>query len=303
FFIHEHFERFTTTQHRRVGSWHYFIPILLAGFLPWTTLLFNTVKEGFGEPNQAFRPKLFLIIWALFIFVFFSLSSSKLPSYILPVLPALTLLLANYLSNAKPGILKWHSVALGVFWILFSIAAFKIGPHRKEILDQQYLIWCAWVGLPLAAFAFVSAYFSKQEKPMLAALILCLSTLTAGQALIQGHQIYSPDKSAKTWVEQIRDKYDPSAPFYSVGNYNQTLPFYLNRTLTLVNWVDEFALGIEQAPDQAIATEEEFFARWQSETSATAIMREGAFDESRGKLGKVEELYRGHERVIFRKLP
>lgn len=303
FFIHEHFERFTTTTHRRTGSWHYFIPILLAGLLPWTTLLLNGIRQGISEPNQTFRPKLFLLIWSIFIFAFFSLSSSKLPSYILPVFPALTLLLADYLNQAKPSVFKWHSLALGIFWILFSIAAFKISPHRGQLFDQQYLIWCGWVGLPLAAFAFIAAYFSKQDKIMLAVLTLSIASLTAGQALIQGHQVYSPDKSAKTWVEQIKDKVDPNAPFYSVGNYNQTLPFYLKRTLTLVNWVDEFALGIEQAPNKAIATEDEFFAVWQTQASAAAIMREGAFDDSRNKLGNVEELYRGNERVIFRKVP
>jgi 4-amino-4-deoxy-L-arabinose transferase-like glycosyltransferase len=42
-----------------------------------------------------------LAVWALFILVFFSLSHAKLPAYILPVFPALALLIAHYLENAS----------------------------------------------------------------------------------------------------------------------------------------------------------------------------------------------------------
>lgn len=302
FFIHEHFERFTTTEHKRIGAWYFFLPILLAGLLPWTTLLPHSLKQGLSETNTAFRPKLFLLIWFGFIFVFFSLSSSKLPSYILPIFPALSLLLGEHLAQSKASELKWHAFSLAVFWLLFGIALFFAGPHRKESLDQAYFLWGSMVSVPLAAFCFLAAYLSVKEKKMLAASVLSLSTLTAGQDLIQGHQIYSPDKSAKTWVKQIQSELDPTAPFYSVANYNQTLPFYLKRTVTLVNWQDEFALGIEQAPDKAMNTEEEFFKIWNQQANAAAIMQEAAFDHLKSQMGNVEELYRGHDRVIIKKI-
>src|SRR5208282_2836659 len=39
FFIHEHFERFLTDSHHRVGPWWYFIPVLAVGIVPWLTWL------------------------------------------------------------------------------------------------------------------------------------------------------------------------------------------------------------------------------------------------------------------------
>ena len=111
FFIHEHVERFLTHEHNRVGAWWYFIPILAIGSLPWLTLLPQAVLVAVA-PKQHTDPDLrrqaradrFLLLWAGFIFFFFSISGSKLPSYILPVMPALALLIARALRLASPPI-------------------------------------------------------------------------------------------------------------------------------------------------------------------------------------------------------
>ena len=80
FFIHEHFERFLTKAHSRVGPPWYFVPILLAGMLPWTSLMVDAGLRALRrEPGNGFQPKRFLLAWSLFVFVFFSASSSKLP--------------------------------------------------------------------------------------------------------------------------------------------------------------------------------------------------------------------------------
>jgi len=301
FFIHEHLERYTTTEHKRIGSWYFFIPILLAGLLPWTSLLPQSLQQGLREKKQAFRPKLFLGIWFIFIFIFFSLSNSKLPSYILPVFPALSLLLAEQLDREKNSTLQWHAMALGIFWLLVGSVLLIGSQHKVDLLEQRYFQWASLVSLPLAGFCFLAAWFFRQDKKIGGVMLLSLSTLTAGQALVQGHQIYSPEKSAKTWVQQVQSRLDPEAPFYSVSLYNQTLPFYLKHTVTLVNWVDEFALGIEQEPDKTIRTEEEFFKIWNQQANAAAIMQQNTFDTNKAQLGKVEVLYQGQGKVIIRK--
>jgi len=90
FFIHEHFARYLTNEAQREGPFWYFVPILLAGLLPWTSLLPRLIREAWPRQEKlAFQPERFLLIWTVFVFVFFSLSHSKLPSYILPMFPAL----------------------------------------------------------------------------------------------------------------------------------------------------------------------------------------------------------------------
>ena len=101
FFIHEHFERFLTTEHRRTGAWWYFLPLLAMGLLPWTGVFLWGLRRSWTEPVAAgsFAWPRFCLIWCAFVLVFFSISGSKLPSYILPIFPAAALVLGVQLER------------------------------------------------------------------------------------------------------------------------------------------------------------------------------------------------------------
>jgi 4-amino-4-deoxy-L-arabinose transferase-like glycosyltransferase len=81
FFVHEHLQRYTTTIHQRYQPWYFFIPILLAGILPWLFTLFDALIHAVKRRDKraAFDPVFFSLLWSAFIFVFFSASGSKLP--------------------------------------------------------------------------------------------------------------------------------------------------------------------------------------------------------------------------------
>src|SRR5512143_750042 len=128
FFIHEHFERFTTKVHGRFQPWYYFIPILLLGMLPWTLLMFDTALRTWRESVQqakAFSPERFLLVWAVFVYLFFSISDSKLPSYLLPMFPPLALLMGKQIAGMSSRRLFWLTLpVLVVVAILLAIIPF-----------------------------------------------------------------------------------------------------------------------------------------------------------------------------------
>lgn len=102
FFIHEHFERFLTKVHSRYEPFWYFIPILAGLMLPWSLLTFHALRNAWRERTGPHASSiLWLAIWAAFIFLFFSKSSSKLPPYILPVIPPLSILIAFWLDRTE----------------------------------------------------------------------------------------------------------------------------------------------------------------------------------------------------------
>lgn len=98
--IYEHFERFLTPAAGRQGPWWYFIPIVLLGLFPWSGFLWPGVRSA-ASGGWAGRNKnadtWFFPVWAGFIFLFFSVSHSKLPPYILPVFPALAVMVGRWL--------------------------------------------------------------------------------------------------------------------------------------------------------------------------------------------------------------
>ncbi len=125
FFVHEHFQRYTTTIHNRYQSWYYFIPVLLAGILPWTITLLDTLFNARKciTNDSGFNSALFLLIWTGLIFVFFSLSDSKLVSYILPIFPALALLIGMRLSILGGRTFAWQMVPVAALALIGLLAA------------------------------------------------------------------------------------------------------------------------------------------------------------------------------------
>jgi 4-amino-4-deoxy-L-arabinose transferase-like glycosyltransferase len=96
FFIHEHFERFTSTVHGRYQPFWFFVPVLAATMLPWSFCIPGaTVQAWRSRNNSEGRLGIYLLIWAGLIFLFYSISSSKLIPYILPVFPPLAILVAH----------------------------------------------------------------------------------------------------------------------------------------------------------------------------------------------------------------
>ena len=104
-FILEHnLARFSTDLYRHTQPFWYFIPVALLGLIPWTVLILAAVYENtrvvWAERKYGIKAEdeynIFLLIWLFLPIVFFSISNSKLPGYILPALPAGALLLAEY---------------------------------------------------------------------------------------------------------------------------------------------------------------------------------------------------------------
>ncbi len=92
--------RFTSPEHPEGVLWYYFIPVLILGFLPWTVVMGQAVWAALTDSRpQHARPLLFLVIWAAFIFLFFSVSRTKLVSYILPMYPPLAIIVGWYLDR------------------------------------------------------------------------------------------------------------------------------------------------------------------------------------------------------------
>jgi 4-amino-4-deoxy-L-arabinose transferase-like glycosyltransferase len=73
FFVHEHFERFLTTEHRRVEPWWYFLPIVAVGFLPWAFALPSAIVHAWrSDSGRRFQPLRVALLWCAFVVAFFS---------------------------------------------------------------------------------------------------------------------------------------------------------------------------------------------------------------------------------------
>src|SRR5205085_2313705 len=100
---------------------------------------------------------------------------------------------------------------------------------------------------------------------------------------LQGHEALGRSNSAYYIAKRIMPQLTPGVPFYSVGMYEQTLPFYLERTVTLVDYRDEFAFGLEQEPARALPTMAEFKKRWAAEAHAFAMFTTDGYNQMKAE--------------------
>ncbi|WP_323146882.1 lipid IV(A) 4-amino-4-deoxy-L-arabinosyltransferase [Pseudomonas marginalis] len=97
FFWNEHIRRFSADNAQHVRPWWFFLPIMAVACLPWAGLLPNTLHQAWTEKRQ---PAIaFLALWLLLPLGLFSLSNGKLPTYIMPCLLPLALLMGHTLSE------------------------------------------------------------------------------------------------------------------------------------------------------------------------------------------------------------
>src|SRR6266581_1266199 len=288
FFIHEHFERFTTREHGRYQPVWYFVPVLLAGVLPWIVDLFPALGRAWTRvPEIRFQPRRFLLLWCVVVFAFFSASDSKLGSYILPIFPALALLIGIHLASASPRFALAEGVVAALLGIALAAASLWASanlPKALVLLETDlppelyagYLPWLTVGGIVLAAAGIASASLCGRRAA--AALTLGLGGLAWVQIVLSGHETLAPAFSAYHVVQKIRGDVKPGVPFYVVNTFDHTLLFYLGRTVTMVVNKDELAQPIAWEPREFLPDAAAFARAWQADREALALFNANDLD-------------------------
>jgi 4-amino-4-deoxy-L-arabinose transferase-like glycosyltransferase len=168
FFLQHNLERFATNRYEHEQPVWYYLLVALFALMPWTVIalraLVDAVRLSFNE-WRARRAKYhyvgherfgdafpeFLILWALFPIVFFSFSRSKLPGYILPSLPPITILTGDYINRIRrrglpPWLLVTHALLTGVTVALVLVIPWHI-LHPDDLPPARTIFAACSTGL------------------------------------------------------------------------------------------------------------------------------------------------------------
>lgn len=253
FFLREHILRYTTTVHERGEPFYFFLPIVFAGALPWWFYLPRQLKSFkintlWEQEKEAHLVKL-IILWILFPLVFFSLSSSKMVQYILPVFIPLSVFLA---------------------WLLLPKPHFHDGRNRLDIWPViQSLMFAALVVAPLFIPAWKhvpSLPWPFYAIPMLIQILIMLyhtmldKSYTNTRYLITyfayacfllsvlpliSHYL-SPGKSAHQLAQALERHVPPQEVVYQFRTIQYGLDFYTKRRTPVVDEQGELAPGVKK---------------------------------------------------------
>jgi 4-amino-4-deoxy-L-arabinose transferase-like glycosyltransferase len=233
-FLHN-VERYISPVFQHVQPFWFFGPILLFALIPWTILLVPAAAEGWRlwrEKSWRDSPGFFVACWAIFTFIFFSASQSKLPGYILPAIPALAILLAvsfeRWITQTKwPTRYLLAAAGLTLWLILF----FVIHEFAANIPD--YFVRDVRVFEILMFFLVTTSPFLATPRVATGMLAACvLFVLTVGGIALS---IKTPPLSARpmlpprVWFVVHKDE---TVAVYQVNrNWEYGLNFYYGRKL------------------------------------------------------------------------
>lgn len=280
FFIHEHIQRFSTTVHNRIGPWYYFIPILMLGIMPWTGILLQSLLYKshqykifhfhYNKFNKTkLQPQKLLLIWSVFIFIFFSISNSKLPAYILPIFPTLALLIAIYLECKSSKTIIFLAISIAIF-SLFALIFISYIPVKSVkntdlvLLINSYMSWVYIAIIIIFIGSIITIYIAQRHKD-LAIITLAVTTFISSQLLMFGYEPKGQYAAGIHYIQTLKTELKHNTTIYFVGCYEQALPFYLNRTITMVQDSNELTFGLKQEPHLWLPTIEKFITQWMND--------------------------------------
>lgn len=307
FFVHEHFERFLTDSHRREEPWWYFLPIVALGFLPWLlalpSALWHAWRDDSREPGSGAGR--FAVVWSVFVVAFFSLSGSKLPAYVLPAFPPLAFVLGRYLARAPCRTLALRLAPMVLAAAALAVATWLAPDRAREAwVRELHLEARPWLLAGAGAFAALTL-----AGPLLlwrGRRWTALTAVATGMVIVvacgaQAFERFSPRQSGHAIAAKMKPFVTPATRLYSVRHYDQTVPFYVGRTFTLVEYRDEFGPGLRSRPGRHLDRLEEFPDEWLRPGEALAIMQPGTYESLLERGLPMQLLHEDPRRVLVRK--
>jgi 4-amino-4-deoxy-L-arabinose transferase len=220
-------QRLATKALKRTGPPWYFIPYVIGGALPWSIAAFFAWRKERRDDAL-----LYVAFWIVIPFVFFSISQSKRPQYILPVMPAIALAVAHFWTDER------RATAVRIAAVIFAILGIALvaAPfvHVKK-MSAEVAAGVQSSALPMGIVALIGAIaaivFAKRREIALAALSLPILAipLTANPLL----QSIGARRSAKAFATQIQARVH-DAPVVGIGDYTGSMQFYLQRRVDVV---------------------------------------------------------------------
>jgi len=255
----ESLKRFATGSAHRGGSLFYYIPVFLGGFFPWSLFLllagWNRLRRWRDLHRPEARPVLYLMAWVVWVFVFFTLSHSKLPGYFLPAVVTMSVLMGavwqeagkNRQARSPDWLTGGFALLLGIgillagasqAWIFSSLQARlgrRLTPAMLALIKPSLL----YSGLILAALGVVGRNLAGRLRGRaLAGATLVMAAAVSPLLAVRWFlplRLYAETDSCRRLAATILRSPEAQAPVIGYYYFRQSLPFYLRHPVGLLS--------------------------------------------------------------------
>ncbi len=235
--LEESFHRFTTKSFSRTAPFYYFALVVAGGLFAWSVLLPGAVKAAWQARARLTAADRLLMVWAIVVVIFFSISKSKLPHYILSAMVALGILSARVFAVAwknpqgtAAGVVFRGLVAMGTLCLLLAIFLMppvlaKVVKTRTVEFERVALTFGPAIVLlvSLGAIAMAARLLRNVKFAFVAFLVLPLSMVTIGFPAIARYSEASSSRELAGALKNLPEgtevvglqSFAPGLPFYS----------------------------------------------------------------------------------------
>ena len=244
-FVRETFERVTTRSFHRTAPFWYYLPIVPVAAFPWIVPALGRVKTWrwawlARHVNPQAQESILLACWVAGPLLFFTLNQSKLPQYVLPLMPAFALAAARLLTRQASELGGGIGVARRTYTVLGALlglalvsltiwlpAPISLTPAQRAAIPPTALA----LGIALLISAALVWYAGRAERPRPALLMMGYALTVMATPIVSGKLLAAvgEDRSSATLARVIQNS--GAADVVGVSAFPTSLPFYLRRTI------------------------------------------------------------------------
>ncbi|MGH9904188.1 MAG: hypothetical protein ACRD8U_01245, partial [Pyrinomonadaceae bacterium] len=228
FILQHHFARYLSNKYHHPQPVYFYLLVMFPLMLPWTAFLIEgliKVRSWKLRGDDSYdQLRVFALLWFAFPLVFFSFSGSKLPGYILPVLPAGVLIvgdrLAKYVSRIDAtGLVTMR--ATGVVFLIFVVVGCVYVTGSGALSH-----WCTGlIALPLA-IASTACLFWTHKRTLTALLVISATLMALVLALNCGVAKFAERESMRDLIAAANARGYGAAPVYALHEVERSVEFY-----------------------------------------------------------------------------
>jgi len=233
FFIEHNFQRYLTPEFQHIQPFWFYLPVMLIALFPWTlsSLVFLKDAASWWKDGRVLDSQtVFLTSWPFFVVLFFGVSKSKLPGYVLPAVPPLILIVARSVSVGTDRVAlkgRWASIISGVSLLAVGLLALFTGLQFDPPLVVAPLT-IAMSGIAI----LVLGNLSRTVLVTVIATILVIGLTVEGNAreILDGRLSVRPATlgAATVWRDYSPER---SSSYQLQRSFQYGLNFYLRREL------------------------------------------------------------------------
>ena len=262
FIIEHNFKRYLTPEFQHIQPFWFYVPIIILALLPWTPMLaflFSDLRRLLRAGRWQASPEIYFACWAAFTLVFFSVSKSKLPGYVLPAISPLGILLSQCVPLRIRKMVegsRWVGITIGAVLLILGVSA----------AFQSERVPLTSVALALAGGGLLSGVAGSLRSLSFSAVLAVFAVIVAISMALSGATHLAIDSSvsaraAHETAQFVWKNYDPGATstYKLARSYQYSLNFYFHRELPewspdqrRPNWVFTSAKGQSELKDRGL---------------------------------------------------